>query len=38
MFDLFAEYDKTKNPTLANEMKALSKAYNVSIPFEERVK
>lgn len=38
MFDLFAEYDKTKNPILANEMKALSKAYNVSIPFEERVK
>lgn len=38
MFDLFAEYDKTKNPILANEMKALAKEYNVSIPFEERIK
>lgn len=38
MFDLFAEYDKTKNPALAQEMKALAKEYNVSIPFEERIK
>lgn len=38
MFDLFAEYEKTKSSILALEMKDLSKEYDVTIPFEERIK
>ncbi len=38
MFDLFAEYEKTKSSILAQEMRELSKQYDVTIPFEERVR
>lgn len=36
MFDLFVAYEKTKSPMLVQEMKKLSKDYDVAIPFEER--
>lgn len=38
MFDLFAEYEKTKSSLLAQEMRELSKEYDVKIPFEDRIK
>lgn len=38
MFDLFAEYEKTKSPILEQEMRKLKTQYKVSIPFEERLK
>lgn len=38
MFDLFAEYEKTKSSILAQEMRNLADDYDVTIPFEERVR
>jgi hypothetical protein len=38
MFDLFAEYEKTKSSILAQEMRSLADEYDVTIPFEERIR